>query len=236
MSLSKGLAICLVPKYSRVMSQFFIPTKDQMSPCDADYSETARYLGYQKITVPDEQISLLIKDAAAQMLEVIKPQALYEEFDLTVEYDEAAATGFVSFADVKIQSCDLARNLRNCSQVIIFASTLGPQCDQLIRRTQVKDPVMAAVLQASGAMYIEKCVDLLNEKIKAEAATRGKTCRPRFSPGYGDLSLEVQKDFFRLLPCQKIGLSLMDTLIMSPEKSVTAFIGLVVPELVEGSL
>lgn len=227
LSLSKGLAICLVPKYSRVMSQFFIPTKDQMSPCDADYSETARYLGYQKITVPDQQISLLIKDAAAQMLEVIKPQAVYELFDLRVEYDQAAVRGMVEFADVKIKSCDLARNLRNCSQVIIFASTLGPQCDQLIRRTQVKDPVMAAVFQASGAMYIEKCVDLLNEKIRADAEALEHKVRPRFSPGYGDVSLEVQKDFFRLLPCQKIGLSLMDTLIMSPEKSVTAFIGII---------
>ena len=209
------------------MPQFFIPTKDQMSPCQADYAETARYLGYQKITVPDEQISRLIKDAAAQMLEVIKPQAVYDQFDLFVEYDEVGGTGMVEFADVKIPSKDLARNLRECSQVVIFASTLGPQCDQLIRRTQVKDQVKAAVFQASGAMYIEKCVDLLNEKIKAEAATRGKTCRPRFSPGYGDVSLQVQKDFFRLLPCQKIGLTLMDTLIMSPEKSVTAFVGII---------
>lgn len=227
LSLSKGLAICLVPKYSRVMPQFYIPTKGQMSPCDADYSETARYLGYQKVTVPDEQISRLIKDAAAQMLEVIKPQAVYEQFDLNVEYDEAAGRGMVEFADVKIQSCNLARNLRNCSQVIIFASTLGPQCDQLIRRTQVKDQVKAAVFQATGAMYIEKCVDLLNEKISEEAQAQGKSTRPRFSPGYGDLSLEVQKDFFRLLPCQKIGLTLMDTLIMSPEKSVTAFVGII---------
>lgn len=209
------------------MPQFFIPTKEQMSPCQADYSETARYLGYQKITVPDQQISRLIKDAAAQMLEVIKPQAVYELFDLRVEYDQAAGRGMVEFADVKIKSCDLARNLRNCSQVIIFASTLGPQCDQLIRRTQVKDPVMAAVFQASGAMYIEKCVDLLNEKIRADAEALEHKVRPRFSPGYGDVSLEVQKDFFRLLPCQKIGLSLMDTLIMSPEKSVTAFIGII---------
>ncbi len=208
------------------MPQFFIPSKEQMSPLERDYSETARYLGYQKITVPDEQISELIKSAAAQMLEVIKPQAVYELFDLRVEYDQVDGRGMVEFADVKIQSCDLARNLRNCSQVIIFASTLGPQCDQLIRRTQVKDQVKAAVFQATGAMYIEKCVDLLNEKISEEAQAQGKNTRPRFSPGYGDLSLEVQKDFFRLLPCSRIGLTLMDTLIMSPEKSVTAFVGI----------
>lgn len=208
------------------MPQFFIPTKEQMSPVARDFSETARYLGYQKVSVPDEQTEALIKTAAAELLEVIKPQAVYEQFDISVEYDEAAGTGLVTFADVRIPSKDLARNLRECNKVVIFASTLGAQCDQEIRRAQIKDPVKAAVLQATGAMYIEKCVDLLNGKIKADAESLGHKVRPRFSPGYGDVSLEVQKDFFRLLPCQRIGLTLMDTLIMSPEKSVTAFIGI----------
>ena len=45
--------------------------------------------------------------------------------------------------DVKIESKDLARNLRDCSQVVLFAATLGAQCDQLIRRAQVKDQVKA---------------------------------------------------------------------------------------------
>ena len=218
------------------MPQFFMPSKSEMSPVARDFSETARYLGYQKVSVPDEQTEALIKSAAAELLEVIKPQAVYEQFDLSVEYDEEAGTGMVAFADVRISSKDLARNLRECNKVVIFASTLGAQCDQHIRRAQIKDPVKAAVLQATGAMYIEKCVDLLNEKIRVEFEEQGHKVRPRFSPGYGDVSLEVQKDFFRLLPCQRIGLTLMDTLIMSPEKSVTAFIGIAVPEPVEGSL
>jgi hypothetical protein len=209
------------------MPQFFIPSKEQMSPVAQDYSEIARYLGYQKIVVPDEQISALIKSAAEEMLELIQPQGVYEKFDLSVEYDEQKDFGRVTFSDVKIESKDLARNLRACRQVVLFATTLGPQCDQLIRRAQVKDQVKAAVFQATGAMYIEKCVDLLNEKIKQDAEAQGKTTRPRFSPGYGDVSLDVQKSFFRLLPCQRIGLTLMDTLIMSPEKSVTAFVGVI---------
>ena len=207
------------------MPQFFIPSKNQMTPTERDYSEIARYLGYQKVAVPDEQVSTLIKAAADEMLDVIQPQRVCEKFDLTVEYDEKKDFGLVAFSDVTIKSKDLARNLRDCSQIVLFAATLGPQCDQLIRRAQVKDQVKAAVFQATGAMYIEKCVDLLNEKIKQDAEAQGKTTRPRSSPGYGDLSLEVQKSFFRLLPCQRIGLTLMDTLIMSPEKSVTAFVG-----------
>ena len=175
--------------------------------------------------MPDEQTEGLIKAAVDELLGIIKPQAVYEQFDLNVEYDEGAGTGLVAFADVSIPSRDLARNLRACSKVVIFASTLGALCDQEIRRAQIKDPVKAAVLQATGAMYIEKCVDLLNEKIRTEFEGQGYKLRPRFSPGFGDVSLEVQKDFFRLLPCSRIGLTLMDTLIMSPEKSVTAFIG-----------
>ena len=51
--------------------------------------------------------------------------------------------------------------------------------------------------------------------------------RPRFSPGYGDLPLELQKDVFRVLDCpRKIGLSLNESLLMSPSKSVTAIIGI----------
>ena len=55
-----------------------------------------------------------------------------------------------------------------------------------------------------------------------------QTClKPRFSPGFGDLSLENQKKIFSFLRCsQQIGLTLNDSLVMSPEKSVTAFIGL----------
>ena len=50
---------------------------------------------------------------------------------------------------------------------------------------------------------------------------------PRFSPGYGDFPLEAQKDIFRTLDCsRKIGLTLNESLLMSPSKSVTAIVGL----------
>ena len=207
------------------MAQFFHVQKSLLSPDEHDYSEVARYLGYQKITVPDEQVQQLIKTATAELLEIITPQGVYDFFPVTVEYDEAAGKGSVRFADVTIASKDLARNLRNCDGVYIFACTLGLATDTFIRRTQHTDSVKAAVLQAAGAMFIEKFVDFLNQKIKEEAQAAGKNTRPRFSPGFGDVDLAVQKDFFRLLPCTRIGLTLMDTLIMSPEKSVTAFVG-----------
>ncbi|MBP3731219.1 MAG: hypothetical protein J6I40_07110, partial [Mailhella sp.] len=48
----------------------------------------------------------------------------------------------------------------------------------------------------------------------------------RFSPGYGDFALEHQRDFARFLDMPRnAGISLSDTLLMTPSKSVTAVIG-----------
>ena len=125
-----------------------------------------------------------------------------------------------------LHSKDLGANLKDCSKVALVAATIGPQVDALIRRYSSTDSVYASILQATGAMYIEEVVDLLNAEIKKIAEAQGLKTRPRYSPGYGDVPLDIQRDFFRLLPCTRIGLTLMDTLIMAPEKSVTAFIGL----------
>ena len=197
---------------------FLIPDSKDFSP---DFKEVARYLGYSRTVSPDQDVSGLMEKAADEMAAIMKPQAVFEVFDLTVGLESE-----LSFADVSLHSRDLSRNLAGCSKVALLAATLGPQVDALIRRHSSTDPVYASILQATGPMYIEELVDLVNEEIKKIAASQGLKTKPRYSPGYGDVSLEVQKDYFRLLPCTRIGLTLMDTLIMAPEKSVTAFVGL----------
>ncbi len=187
-----------------------------------DFKEVARYLGYRRAEPPDANVSALMEKAASEMQSVMKAQAVFEIFDLTV----VECPQELRFADVTLQSRDLGRNLSGCSQVALLAATIGPQVDALIRRHSSLDPVYASILQATGAMFIEELVDVTNSEIKKIAEAQGLRTRPRYSPGYGDVSLDVQKDFFRLLPCTRIGLTLMDTLIMAPEKSVTAFVGL----------
>ena len=218
------------------MPSFFVPDKSLLSPMQTDFAETARYLGYKKLSLPDEQISQLINESISELFDILKPQSVYEFFELEVLQADSAQAEIlpvIQFADVKIASVDLARNLHGCTKVALLAATIGPQVDAAIRRCQTLNPAKAAVMQAAGAMYIEKFVDLVNDEIKKvvcgsvdSADGKELVCKPRYSPGFGDVSLEVQKDFFRLLPCARIGLTLMDSLIMSPEKSVTAFQGI----------
>lgn len=202
---------------------FLFPDKSSFSP---NFKEVARYLGYRRTTPPDAEVSALMQKAASEMLAAMKPQAVFEIFPVTFGQLSQTLAPEVSFADVTLHSRDLGRNLAGCSKVALLAATIGPQVDALIRRHSSLDPVYASILQATGAMFIEELVDLVNEEIKKIAAAEGLKTKPRYSPGFGDVPLQVQKDFFRLLPCTRIGLTLMDTLIMAPEKSVTAFVGI----------
>ena len=109
----------------------------------------------------------------------------------------------------------------------MFACTIGMEADRLIRRASITSMAYASVLQAAGAAFAESYCDAINKDINAKARSRGLYGRPRYSPGYGDLPLDVQKTVFALLdPFRTIGLSLTDSLLMVPSKSVTAFIGL----------
>jgi cobalamin-dependent methionine synthase I len=74
---------------------------------------------------------------------------------------------------------------------------------------------------------LETYCDQQNEKLKQEYLERGLYLRPRFSPGYGDFPLECQTALAGALELNKrIGITLTDSLLMAPSKSVTAVIGI----------
>ncbi len=214
-----------------------------------DMDETYRYMGFARSVVlgkdggipPD--IQQLVENCVKQMHATLKAQSLYTCFPLEIRLPSEETSGgktdssnnpsqsgplpVISFGGVKFESKYLARNLAGCSRVILIASTIGPMTDNLIRRHTKLDAAKAAMMQAAGAMFIESYLDQLNAQLESEARIQGYKLHARFSPGYGDVSLEVQRHFFSLLPCtQRIGLTLTDSLVMAPEKSVTAFVGM----------
>ncbi|MBQ8003736.1 MAG: Vitamin B12 dependent methionine synthase activation subunit [Oscillospiraceae bacterium] len=128
------------------------------------------------------------------------------------------------FGYFSVQSEKLAKNLSGCERVILFAATVGTVLDRLIAKYSRLSPSRAVMLQALGTERVESLCDMFCMDFEIENNT---VLKPRFSPGYGDLSLDVQNDIFSVLNCQKnIGIYLNDSLLMSPSKSVTAFAGI----------
>ena len=122
-------------------------------------------------------------------------------------------------------SSTLARHLGTCRDVYLVCGTLGARFDAFQRRAAVRSGADALIVQAIGAALIEDLVDAIEEDIRAELAL-GETLIQRYSPGFGDFPLEAQRALLTLLDAPRLaGVSLTDTLLMVPSKSVSAVIG-----------
>ena len=168
------------------------------------------------------------KESDANITEILHSclKELNGKFDYKVCYCVLSVNikhNICDFGVFSLESKDLAKNLNGCKNVILFAATVGVGIDRMITKYGRLSVSKALIFQAIGAERIEAlcdafCADMSNEMNVA--------LRPRFSPGYGDLPIDTQKKIFSVLDCgKKIGLSLNDSLLMSPTKSVTAFVG-----------
>ena len=184
-----------------------------------DLRETARYMGYKHGTEPSEEICELVDEAYEELCKVIQPKYIYKEYDFIKTEDGIIIDG------IEFKSKKMLNHLRNSCSIILFGATLGQGTDTLIRKYSITDIAMTAVIQAVAGSMVENLCDIACEELKNEI--KGEH-RPRFSPGYGDFHISAQSDFFKLLPMNRqLGISLSDGFMMTPTKTVTAFIGVI---------
>lgn len=177
--------------------------------------EILRYSGCRE---ESKEISALFKWCTNEVKGKLTYKVCYCE--LPVKTDGSIC----DFDFFSVQSEKLAYNLQGCQRIILFAATVGVGLDRLITKYSRISPANAVMLQAIGSERIETLCDAFCDDISKEY---GVNLRPRFSPGYGDLPLQTQRDIFKVLDCErKIGLTLNGSLLMSPTKSVTAFVGI----------
>ena len=191
------------------------PIIKSFSPAPIDRREVYRYM---KCGEQSAEIDALIDKAIA----VCEGELRYDTVCISLPII-SMENGEIDLGAATAHSRDLEKALRGCDGVIIFAATVGLGIDRLIAKYGRTQPSTALCIQALGAERIESLCD----QFCADLKTRGLSIRPRFSAGYGDLPIEFQKSIFSLLDCHKsIGLTLNQSLLMSPSKSVTAIIGI----------
>lgn len=183
-------------------------------PPQIDRSEILRYAGVENTT---PEIENLIDECLLLIGDKLTYKVCYGNFPLSFSKDE------INLSFAKTKSEKLKANLSGCRSFILFAATIGLEIDRMIALYGKTSPAKGHMLQAIGAERIEGLCDAFNQYIAEEY----EYTKPRFSPGYGDLPLEIQKDFFRALePSRRIGLTLNESMLMTPSKSVSAIIGI----------
>ncbi len=168
--------------------------------------EVLRYLGIKNENISFE-LEEKIRFIQNELIKKCRPKSVFLEIDNIDVFN----------------SRSLSSHLSDCSRFFLFAATLGPEADMIIRKYSAIDISNAAIAQAVATKYIEEYCD--NAMANFD---KGKMFfKTRFSPGYGDFNIEHQKYILDSLDASKrIGITLTDGLMMVPEKSVTAVLGL----------
>lgn len=183
-------------------------------------TEAMRYMGLGT-SEPDKQISEIIDKCEKQLIKAIRPAYTYAVFDIKHLDNNIEVKG----TPLVLTGKSVKQHLDGCTKVVLLAATLGIEADKLIKRFQVSDLTSALATDSLASAAIEQVCNLAEEEIREKVSPLNMTWR--FSPGYGDLPLELQRTFLTVLNAQKrIGLTVTDSLIMLPSKSVTALIGL----------
>ena len=191
-------------------------TKGYTAP-DVDRKEVLRYARAEG----DEATLALLESCIAEASDKLSYKVCYARFGIEIHGDE------IDLGFTRTRSHSLAKCLEGCREIILLSATVGFGIDRLIGKYSLISPSRTIMLQALGSERVEALCDAFCHDLAMEEEKNGNTLRPRFSPGYGDLPLDLQKDIFATLGCTKaIGITLGDNLFMNPTKSVTAIIGI----------
>lgn len=115
------------------------------------------------------------------------------------------------------------RTRLNGVDVVFLCGTIGAEFDAWQRRLSVLSAADALLSQRIGLEAVEAVMDGLEAKAKTEVEAEGRKLLPRKSPGYGDLPIELSRRILEELDApRKIGVSITDSNLLVPSKSVTA--------------
>ncbi len=184
-----------------------------------DKGEALRYMGYGKFE-PDAAAAAMIDDCLIKAQAVCDYKACFAVCPVSVLDDSQTDLSFM-----QVSSKTFAKHMQGCSQAIVFAATVGIGADRLIGKYSRLSPAKAVMTDGIFTAAIESFCDLLCDDI---FTGRYGNLKFRYSPGYGDFPLPAQRTLLQVLNANvKIGVSLTDSLLMTPTKSVSAIVGIV---------
>ena len=185
--------------------------------------EVLRYLGYRRKHELTPELSKMIDELMQEVQECAKARYTYQVFDLAVNLENEEIT--VIGTDFHIPGNNAYHHLKNAEKIVLYAGTLGLEIERKIRIYEAIELTKGFILDACAVDYIEKVLDLAEVYVSHQYPDY--YLNRRFSPGYGDVPLSIQDGFLRVCGAdKKLGITLTDTNLMIPRKSVTAFAGL----------
>ena len=136
--------------------------------------------------------------------------------------------------NVEFNSKHLCSWLERCKEAVFMGATAGKDIIDAIKKDSAEGSLTQGVIYDAVASEVtDASLDWIMDYFNRELRRENKQLdTKRYSAGYGDFSLENQKAIYEMLKLERLGVSITDSYILVPEKSVTAVSG--VQEIISG--
>ena len=178
-----------------------------------DKPEILRYLEYRKHDI-DENLDRQLDRCMDLINKAARPKYISKVVDISngIPKDCTFIKGF-----------DILKHLGGAKKMILMAATLGPEVEFAIRKAQIRDVSDALIMDSCASTLVEELCDRIEAEFRTEYEKEGLYLSTRYSPGYGDMPISVQREFTVYMDTvRRIGLNVSESGIMIPRKSVTA--------------
>ncbi len=170
----------------------------------------------QRLCIPREQDSSFAEASKEKILSVIDSKMAAVRVPVRIDGDQ------IDLGFGKFNSENLRYALGNSREAFVFAVTLGIGVERMLFRLSKISVSEHFIADALASAYAEAAADRAQEILNTYAKTK-----KRFSPGYGDLPLEIQPMILKALDSEKtLGITITEGLLMKPRKSITAIVGI----------
>ncbi|MBU4510359.1 hypothetical protein KJ830_04840 [bacterium] len=193
-----------------------------------DEEEVLRYQGYSKKKVknPNQSILQITEEEIERGYNLFEPQGIYSSTKIKQ----------ISFSDGRVDlengfslnfSNSIINFLKGTSYLVLGVVTIGSSLENKVSEffTQGEYP-RAIALDAVGTVAVESLSRYIRNLVCQEAKEQYFKTTRYFSPGYGDWDISQQKDIFKIIPTNKIGVSLTESCMILPRKSLSWIIGI----------
>lgn len=121
----------------------------------------------------------------------------------------------------------ISRYMNGASQLALFVCTAGALFTRISHTYQSNNDFLEAfIVESIGSATVEKAMDMIQERLRRDMAEQGLKITNRYSPGYCEWLLNGQKSLFGLIGMNSVGVTLSDSCLMQPIKSVSGIIGI----------
>lgn len=182
---------------------------------DIPENEVLLYLGYRGQSI-DQKLESQIKRCIQRVMQTSQPRLVYRIMDVKDAQIES----------LELEGSDLRDLLCTCDKAVVMAATLGSLAEDTLRKAEVTNMADAVIMDSAQSAAIENVCNCFEEDLQKELG-QDHYLTDRFSPGYGDLPLQSQRQLMAAVDAtRRIGLTLTPTDLMVPRKSVTCIIGI----------